>query len=107
MKRSNARACVSDVLVEASDDATRRAEAHVVHPAALYATHDRSPAIALPHLEAALAVWHYSLDSARWIFGDSLGNPAADEIRALAEDRRHGVARTEVRDEVRLDHAPR
>jgi len=78
--------------------ATRRAEAHVVRLAALYATLDRSPTIALPHLEAALAVWTYSLDSARWIFGDSLGDPTADEIWALAKDRPHGVTRTEVRD---------
>ena len=78
--------------------ATRRAEAHVIRLAALYTTLDRSPAITLPHLEAALAVWNYSLESARWIFGDSLGDPTADEIWALAKDRPHGVTRTEVRD---------
>ena len=54
--------------------------------------------IALAHLEAALAVWRYSLDSARWIFGDSLGDPTADEIWALAKDRPQGVTRSEVRD---------
>lgn len=53
--------------------------------------------IALPHLEAALAVWRYSLDSAR-IFGDSLGDPTADEIWAVAKHRPDGVTRTEVRD---------
>jgi hypothetical protein len=52
----------------------------------------------LPHLEAALAVWRYAADSARWIFGDSLGDPTADEIWALAKDRPGGVTRTEVRD---------
>ncbi len=60
--------------------ATRRAEAHVVRLAAIYATLDCSTEIGVPHLEAALAVWRYSLDSARWIFGDSLGDPTADEI---------------------------
>jgi Protein of unknown function (DUF3987) len=78
--------------------ATRRAEAHVVRLAAIYATLDCSPAIGLPHLEAALAVWRYSLDSARWIFGDSLGDPTADEIWTLAKERPNGVTRTEVRD---------
>lgn len=78
--------------------ATRRAEAHVVRLAAIYATLDRSHHIALPHLEAALAVWRYSSDSARWIFGDSLGDPTADEIWALAKDRPQGVTRSEVRD---------
>jgi hypothetical protein len=78
--------------------ATRRAEAHVVRLATIYATLDRSEQIALAHLEAALAVWRYSLDSARWIFGDTLGDPTADEIWALAKDRPHGVTRSEVRD---------
>ena len=78
--------------------ATRRAEAHVVRLAAIYATLDTSEQIAMPHLEAALAVWRYSLESARWIFGDTLGDPTADEIWALAKDRPHGVTRSEVRD---------
>lgn len=52
----------------------------------------------IPHLQAALAVWRYSADSARWIFGDSLGDPTADDIWALAKDRPAGVTRTEVRD---------
>jgi hypothetical protein len=78
--------------------ATRRAEAHVVRLAAIYATLDCSDTVSLSHLEAALAVWRYSLDSARWIFGDSLGDPTADEIWTLAKDRPNGVTRTEVRD---------
>jgi hypothetical protein len=78
--------------------ATRRAEAHVVRLAAIYATLDCADQIALAHLEAALAVWDYSLASARWIFGDTLGDPTADEIWALAKDRPAGVTRSEVRD---------
>jgi len=78
--------------------ATRRAAAHVVRLAAIYATLDCAEQITPPHLEAALAVWRYSLDSARWIFGDSIGDPTADEIWALAKDRPHGINRSEVRD---------
>jgi hypothetical protein len=78
--------------------ATRRAEAHVVRLAAIYATLDCSEQITMSHLEAALAVWRYSLDSARWIFGDTLGDPTADEIWALAKDRPAGITRSEVRD---------
>lgn len=78
--------------------ATRRAEAHVIRLSVLYATLDCDERICLPHLEAALAVWRYSADSARWIFGDSLGDPTADEIWTLAKDRPAGVTRTEVRD---------
>ena len=32
------------------------------------------------------------------MFGDSLGDPTADEIWALAKERAHGISRTEVRD---------
>jgi hypothetical protein len=32
------------------------------------------------------------------VFGDSLGDPTADDIWALAKERAHGVSRTEVRD---------
>jgi hypothetical protein len=38
------------------------------------------------------------LDSARWIFGDSLGDPTGDEIWTLAKDPPNGVTRTDVRD---------
>jgi hypothetical protein len=54
--------------------------------------------IRLQHLEAGLAVWNYSADSARWVFGDSLGDPTADEGWAAAKDRPAGVTRTEVSD---------
>ena len=83
--------------------ATRRAEAHVVRLAAIYATLDCSEQIGPTHLEAALAVWRYSLDSARWIFGDTLGDPTADEIWAAAKDRPAGVTRTEVSDKFSRD----
>jgi hypothetical protein len=78
--------------------ATRRAEAHVVRLATIYATLDCCEQICLPHLEAALAVWRYSLDSASWVFGDTLGDPTADEIWTLAKERPGGITRTEVRD---------
>ena len=78
--------------------ATGRAEAHTIRLALVYALLDSSPTIALPHLEAALAVWRYARDSTRWVFGDSLGDPTADDIWALAKERAHGISRTEVRD---------
>jgi hypothetical protein len=78
--------------------ATARAEAHVVRLALIYALLDCSDEICLEHLEAGLAVWRYSEDSARWIFGDSLGDPTADEIWAAAKERPAGVTRTEVSD---------
>jgi hypothetical protein len=78
--------------------ATARGEAHVVRLALIYALLDYSDTIGLDHLEAALAVWRYSADPAAWIFGDSLGDPTADEIWAVAKERPAGVTRTEVSD---------
>lgn len=78
--------------------ATARAEAHVVRLALIYALLDCSEQIAIEHLQAALAVWRYSADSAAWIFGDSLGDPTADEIWSAAKERPAGVTRTEISD---------
>ena len=78
--------------------ATARAEAHVVRLSLIYALLDLSEQICLEHLEAALAVWRYSANSAVWVFGDSLGDPTADEIWSAARERPAGVTRTEVSD---------
>ena len=60
--------------------ATNRAEAQVVRLSVLYAALDRSPVIRAEHLTAALAVWRYCEQSARWAFGDATGDPTADTI---------------------------
>jgi len=78
--------------------ATGRAEAHTIRLALIYALLDNADAIAVPHLNAALEVWRYARDSSRWIFGDTLGDPTADEIWAHAKERTDGISRTEVRD---------
>ena len=57
-----------------------RAEAQVLRLSILYALMDCSAIIRQEHLEAALALWEYSEAAARFIFGDSLGDPSADEI---------------------------
>jgi hypothetical protein len=76
--------------------ATARAEAHTVRLALIYALLDLSERICPEHLEAALAVWRYSAASARWIFGDALGDPTADELWSAAKERPAGLTRTEV-----------
>src|SRR5437763_14431983 len=57
---------------------TSRAEAQVMRLACLYALLDCSTVISRKHLEAALALWQYCENSARFIFGDDLGDPVAD-----------------------------
>ena len=59
---------------------TARADAHTLRFSLLYALLDGAAAIRRPHLEAALAVWQYAEDSARFIFGDATGDPIADRI---------------------------
>jgi len=77
---------------------TARAEAHVVRLAVLYALLDRVDHIGVAHLDAAMALWDYVDRSARWIFGNALGDPLADEIfRALLEEPA-GLTRSAIRD---------
>jgi hypothetical protein len=48
--------------------------------ACLYALLDCSAVVNAYHLMAALDVWRYCEDSARFIFGDAVGDAMADEI---------------------------
>jgi hypothetical protein len=49
-------------------------------------------------LLAALSVWDYCEASARYIFGDALGNPVADKILQALRAALDGLTRTEIRD---------
>lgn len=77
---------------------TSRAEAQVMRLACIYACLDRSAVIRKEHLMAALALWEYSEASARFIFGEALGDPLADEIRKALRNNPEGLTRTEIRD---------
>jgi hypothetical protein len=79
------------------DYVTARAEAQSVRLALLYALLDQATEIRQPHLEAGLAVWHYCAASARFIFGDLLGEPIADTIlRMLRQVAPAGLNRTDI-----------
>jgi hypothetical protein len=74
-----------------------RAEAQVVRLAALYAAMNGSCEIRGGHLRAALALWSYAEQSARYIFGDATGDPVADQIlEALRAAGQDGMTRTEI-----------
>lgn len=77
---------------------TSRAEAQVMRLACIYALLDLSHAVRAEHLNAALALWDYCEASARFIFGDALGDPTADEILRELRSRPAGLTRTEIRD---------
>lgn len=75
-----------------------RAEAQVLRLAALYAVMAESQTIEHEHLKAALALWDYAEESARYIFGDATGDPVADRILdALRAAGKDGLTRTEIR----------
>jgi hypothetical protein len=77
--------------------ATTRAEAQVLRLSALYAILDCSPVIAVPHLEAALAVWDYCFASAACVFGTATGDPTADRIHRALNASPDGLSREQIR----------
>lgn len=78
---------------------TARAEAQTIRLAVLYAALDQSAEIQREHVTAALALWDYAEESARYIFGDATGDPEADSIlEALKANYESGLTRTQIRD---------
>src|SRR5262245_9273058 len=78
---------------------TARAEAQFMRLALLYALADLRDVIDRPHVQAALAVWRYCFASARYLFGDRLGDPTADEIlRALRAEYPASLTRRDLHD---------
>lgn len=63
-----------------------RGEAQVMRLACIYALLDGVNEVRLDHLKAALAVWKYSVDSARYIFGASAANSTEAEILDALQD---------------------
>lgn len=77
---------------------TARAEAHVIRLALIYALLDGQGEIESAHLEAALALWDYSAQSAAWALRNSTGNPLAEQIHAALKSNPDGLTRTQLRD---------
>jgi hypothetical protein len=77
---------------------TARAEAQTLRLAMLYALADCSYEIRRTHVESALAVWEYAEESARYIFGDTIGDAEADKVLEELKAREEGMTRTEIRD---------
>jgi hypothetical protein len=76
---------------------TSRAESQVLRMALIYAVLDFSSTIEDQHLDAALAAWDYSKESARYIFGDATGDDVADQAMSeLRKRREEGMTQTEV-----------
>jgi Bifunctional DNA primase/polymerase, N-terminal len=77
---------------------TSRAEPQVIRLSMVYALLDCSRFIDTCHLSAALAVWRYCDASARYIFGDAIGDPTADAILRELRQQSNGLTRNEIRE---------
>ena len=73
-----------------------RAEAQAMRLACLYALLDRSEKVRTEHLLAALALWTYCEQSARWIFGSASGDPNVDRVLQTLREHPDGLTRTEI-----------
>lgn len=77
-------------------EATGRAAAQTLRVSMIEALSDQSAIIQIEHLRAALAVWEYTLGSARFIFGDDLGYPLAEQIRKALQETPGGLTRSQI-----------
>ncbi len=77
--------------------ATARAEAHVMRVSVLYALLDQSKTVRKEHLKAALALWEYAEATAKWVWGDAMGDEIADTLTsALRDAGEAGMTRTQI-----------
>lgn len=76
---------------------TQRATAYVCRLSCVFALLDCKDEIDREHLEAALAVWQYAEDSARYIFGGRLSDKNAETILDALRESSNGLNRTEIR----------
>ncbi len=82
-----------------------RAEAQVLRLALLYTILDLKYWIGVDHLEAALSAWDYCERSARFIWGDELGDPDSEKVlKALTQAGTAGLSAWTVRHQVLGGH---
>jgi len=78
---------------------TQRASPYTLRLACLYALLDCEAVVSVNHLQAALALWQYAEDSARYIFGARTGDKLADEVMAALQSASEtGMTQTELND---------
>jgi len=79
-----------------SDELTARAEPQLVRLACIYALSDLSDVIKPSHIKAAMALWKYSEDSVKCIFGDCRSNSTAEKIKNGLKNSPTGLTRSEI-----------
>jgi hypothetical protein len=76
----------------------------VMRLACIYALPDCSAVVKPQHLTAALAVWQYCEDSARYIFGHALGDPDAERLLTALGKAPDGLAQARINADVFHGH---
>jgi hypothetical protein len=75
---------------------TARGEPQTMRLACIYALLDQSAVVKEKHLSAALALWDYSENCAKSIFGDLSGDPVADRIMGALKRNPDGMTETDI-----------
>lgn len=76
---------LSSQLLGIHGDLCGRAEAQVRRLSLILSLMNRESEVSRQALEAALAIWQYSSDSIKYIWGEDFGNPILDKIMAILE----------------------
>ncbi len=77
---------------------TQRASPYTLRLACLYALLDCDRQVSVNHLQAALALWQYAEDSARYIFGARTGDKLADRVLDVLQIAEAGMTLWELND---------
>lgn len=77
---------------------TGRAAPVVRRLALVYALMDQQSNVDEEHLRGAMEMWRYVDESAKWVFGDRLGEQRADRCLELLRDAGQGMTRTDLRE---------
>jgi hypothetical protein len=84
-----------------------RGEGQVLRLSMIYALMDKSQTIRAVHLQAALALWKYCVDSARYLFLGSFDNPHAEKILKALCQHPGGMTRAEINIDVFQRNLPK
>ena len=68
----------------------------MIRLAMIFSLLEMSKQIDTVHLKAGLAVWNYCEASAKFIFGDAVGDPVADTILNALKNAPQGLSQTDI-----------
>jgi hypothetical protein len=87
-------------VLSLEDKLSARARPIVRRLAVIYAVSECSDIIELRHVQAALSIWNYCIDSVSYIFSDWTGDKEADKIYTALLQRPSGLTKSQIRTDV-------